>query len=138
MQIPHVAIYVNPNGTLAMSHVNDDSGNPLEVETPLDFFDGRGYEETIKYLGRVVLGLMAAMYPEEMHKHPELRVPYDAETDLEVIQHLISKSLASHTKTFIPAIDALVDEVATKDPMQRTTITIAAWPEMRAMMEKNY
>lgn len=90
MQIPHVAIYVSPKGGLAMSHVNSESGEPLEVETPLDFFDGRGYEETIKHLGRVVLALMANMYPEEMEKHPELKVPYDATMDLDVIQHLIT------------------------------------------------
>ena len=135
MQIPYVSIYITDKGGLGMSHVTSESGAPLEVETPLDFFDGKGFDETIKYLGRVVLGLMASFYPEEMAKHPELHVPYNSRPDIDAIQHLISKSLQAKTKIFIPAIDALVDEVCTRDPMLRTSSdTIDSWPSVREMI----
>ncbi len=139
MQTPHVSFYVTPNGSLAVCCVlNTTAAEPLETETPLDYFDGRGYEETIKYLGRVVLASMGNMYPKEMANHPALHVPYNPARDMDTLHHLISKSITQKTKTFLPAIDAMVEEITTGDPMLRADIAISTWPDVREMIERRY
>ncbi len=137
MQTPHVSFYVTPTGGLAVCSVLDTAATePLETETPLDYFDGRGYEETIKYLGRVVLASMGKMYPKEMANHPGLHVPYNPAGDMDALHHLISKSINKKTKAYISAIDLLVDEVLAGDPMMGADSLISSWPDVRAMIQR--
>ena len=136
MQIPHLAIYVNDKSELVMSHVMRADSDPLDVERPLKELSDRGLEEASNGIGRVVLASMANFYPKEMHKYPELIIPYDEDEDMLVIGALISRSVLGKTKVHFASIDTLIEDVLREKPELATSSpTIIAWPDIRKNLE---
>ncbi len=136
MNLPHVAI-APENGALVFTHVKAEIADYLAVDLPLKSLNDSGFDAAAKNIGSIVLGLIGLWYKNEMAAFPELAVPYDSQSDLDLIASLISKSVRAKTNMHIPSIDAIIAQVLHDDPKAAEHWAIATWPDVRNRLERH-
>lgn len=134
---PYFIIAINDVSEMTFTHVlKPNDPDPFEFALPLHEFNTVGLDEAVKRVGGMVFGIMTHWYPEAFAQFPNLKIPYDAQFDLDQIRYMMSKANMLKTKAFIPAIEALINDLAKQDPKAMEDTTIKVWPDVRRQLEK--
>jgi hypothetical protein len=138
MKAPYYAIAINDASEMTFTHVTKvGDADPFSFSLPLHEFNADGLDASCMRVGQMVFDVMTHWHPAEFARFPNLRIPFNADADLDLISELISKSVTGKTKTHIASINLLIDQLLQLDPTAAEQAAIKTWPDVRAMLEKN-
>jgi hypothetical protein len=137
MKTPFCAIAISDASEMTFTHVMKPGDlRPLEFAFPLHEFNADGLDASCLRVGRMVLTVMTRWHPEAFARFPNLKFPFSAQADLNLISGLIAKSMEDKTTAHIPSIQLLIDQLIQLDPTAAEQTTIKTWPDTKLMLER--
>lgn len=128
MRNPILTLAFNDDATrLQLRRHDDDVLN--EVDWPLNGLEDLGYDGACRMIGNAALRLLQRAHPTVYTRHPRIMPPppYVTNTYILVFE-LIERSHASRTRSYVEAIDALLELHA--DELSHTSMP-TQWPRNR-------
>ncbi len=134
---PYIAFGINDQHQVTFTHVlKPDEKDPFSFEIGLPELNADGLDKAKERIGGMTLGALAHFHPRVWEQYPNLKPPFEGQTDVDLIHELCAKSRALKTRTFIPAIQLIIDDLVAKHPDAANLPTINTWPDYRAGLER--
>ena len=139
MKTPFVQIGISDQAALIITHVKEPGEkDPFSFAIPLSELNADGLDKAKDRIGEWTLMTLAHFHPVQWGRFDNLKFPYKAEADLNLISDLISKSRGLKTTALVPCIELLITELVKLDPQAVDHPTITTWPDMREIINKRY